>query len=137
MERNHVHLCKQIGGTWIRIKKRANIAIYIDVQAARHDGLKFFSAPNDVIMSSGNEKGCIPIKYFKEIKNIHNGKQVEFKGHIPTNNTQEKSLSPLALNFIPIHMEENRPNNIKGPINKEEQMMPKQYCGQEYDDKHA
>jgi len=42
MERNHVHLCKQIGGTWIRLKKRANIVIYIDVQAARRDGMKFF-----------------------------------------------------------------------------------------------
>jgi len=65
MERNHVHLCKQIGGTWIRKKKRENIVICIDVQAARHDGLKKNSAPNDVIMCSGDEKGCIPVKYFK------------------------------------------------------------------------
>jgi len=42
MERNHVHLCKQIEGTWIRKKKPANIVIYINVQAARHDRLKFF-----------------------------------------------------------------------------------------------
>jgi len=105
-------------------KKRANIAIYIDVQAPRHDGLKFFSAPNVVIMCSGNENGCIPIKYFKEIKNIHTGEQVKFEGHIPRKNTQEQSLNPLALNFIPVHMEENRPHNIKGPINKDEQMKP-------------
>jgi len=38
MERNHIHLCKQMGGTWIRRKKRANIVIYIDVQAAGHTG---------------------------------------------------------------------------------------------------
>jgi len=42
MDRNHVHLCEQIGGTWIRRKKRANIAIYIVVQEARRNGLKFF-----------------------------------------------------------------------------------------------
>jgi len=137
IERNHVHLCKQIGGTWIRKKKRANIAIYIEVQGARHDGLKIFSAPNDVIMCSGDEKRCIPIKYFKQIKNIHTGEQAEFERHIPTKKTHEKSLSPLALNFIPVQMEKKKPNNIKGPINKDEQMVPKQYCGQAYDDKHA
>jgi len=70
MECNHVHLCKQIGGSWIRRKRRANIVIHIDVQKARLDGLKFFSAPNDVIMCSGDTNGCMPMKYFKEIKNI-------------------------------------------------------------------
>jgi len=67
MDRNHVHLCKQIGGTWIRRKKRANIAIYIDVQEARQNGLKFFSAPNEVILCSGDTK-IISKKYFKEIQ---------------------------------------------------------------------
>jgi len=111
--------------------------IYIDAQAARHDGLKFFSAPNDVIMCAGDENRCIPIKYFKEIKNIQTGEQVKFERHIPKKITQDKSLSPLAQNFIPVRMEESEPNNIKRTINKDEQMVPKQYCGQAYDDKHA
>jgi len=116
------------------------MVIYIDVQTARQDGLKFFSALNDVIMRSGDKKGCIPIKYFKKIKHIHTGEQVEFERHIPTKNTQDKNLSPLAQNFLPVQVEEIRPTSIKRPINKNEQILitePEQYCGQAYDDKHA
>jgi len=40
MYRNHVHLCKQIGGIRIRRKKRANIVLYVDVQKARRNSLK-------------------------------------------------------------------------------------------------
>jgi len=140
MERNHVHLCKQIGGTWIRRKKRANIVIYINVQTARQDGLKFFSAPNDVIMCSGDMKECIPTKYFKEIKHKHTGEQVEFERHIPTGNTQDKNLSPLAQNFIPVQVQEIKPTKNERPVNKDEQILltePEQYCGQAYDEKHV
>jgi len=42
MERNHIHLCKQKGKTWIRRKKRANICIIIDAQEARKNGFQFF-----------------------------------------------------------------------------------------------
>jgi len=111
MERNHVHLCKQIGETWIRRKKRANIAIYVDVQETRRDGLKFFSAPNDGIMCSGDEMGCIPIKYFKEKKNIHTGEQITFKAPIPVDHEQDKSLSLLAQNFTAI--DENNDKQYK------------------------
>jgi len=34
MDKTYIHLCKQIGGTWIRRKKGANIVIYIDVLEA-------------------------------------------------------------------------------------------------------
>jgi len=78
--------------------------------------MKFFSALNDVIRCSGDENGYIPIKYFKEIKNIHTGEQVEFNRHIPTNNTQDKSLSPLEQNFIPVQVTEIMPTS-KGKIN--------------------
>jgi len=79
IDKNHVHLCNQIGGTWIRRKKRANIAIYIDVQEARRNGLKFFSAPNEVIMCSVDDSGYIPLPYFKKIRNIQTGEQIDIK----------------------------------------------------------
>jgi len=88
-------------------------------------------------MCAGDEKGCIRIKYFKKIKNIQTGEQVEFERQVPTKITKDKSLSPLAQNFIPVQMEESKTNNIKRPINRDEQMAPKQYCGQAYDDKQA
>jgi len=101
MERNHIHLCKQIGGTWIRRKKRTNIVIYTDVKIARKDGLKFYSALNEVIMCSGDVNGCIPTKYFKEIKNIHTGEQIDFNIDTPKQECKNKSLSALAQGFIP------------------------------------
>jgi len=120
MDKNHVHLCKQIGGSWIRKKKRANIAIYIDVQEARRNGIIFFSAPNDVIMCSGDEKDSIPIKYFKEIRNIQTGEQIEIKLNTIADKTRlDKCLNPLVQNYVP-----NRPtavtslttNNFQEPL---------------------
>jgi len=108
MDRNHAHLYKQIGGTWIRRKKRANIEIYIDVQEARRNGLKFFSAPNEVIMCSGNENGHIPITYFKEIRNIQTEEQIEIKCAIGVDKIKmNKRLNPLVQNYIP-----NRPTEV-------------------------
>jgi len=108
IDRNHVHLCKQIGGTWIIRKKRANIAIYIDVQEARQNGLKFFYAPNEVIMCSGNRSGNIPIKYLKEIKNIQTRKQNEIKSASVLDKIKlDKRLNPFVQNYIP-----NRPTAV-------------------------
>jgi len=91
-------------------------------------------------MSSGKEKGCIPIKYFKEIKNIHTKEQVKFRKHIPVDNKQDKSLSLLAQKFIPVQLTGMLPTNINIQIGREKQTkiaVPELYCGQEYDDKHV
>jgi len=140
MERNHIHLCKQIGGTWIRRKKRTNIVIYIDVQAARRGGLKFHSAPNEVIMCSGDVNGYIPIKYFKEIKNIQTGEQIQFNKDIPGQEGENKCLSALAKRFTPSSrptpdatthtFTPAQPNNLT--IND-----TTQYCGQAYNEVQA
>jgi len=104
MERNHIHLCKQVGRTWIRRKKRANIAIFIDAQEARKSGLKFYAAPNDVIMCPGNEIGYIPVQYFKEIKIIHTGEILQ-------GNTTSPSIVKQRLNPM---VQEYRPKDITG-----------------------
>jgi len=137
MERNHIHLCKQIGGTWIRRKKRTNIVIYIDVQTARKDDLKFYSAPNDVIMCSGDVNGYIPIKYFKEIRNIHTGKQIEFNIDTPKQECKTKTLSALAQGFIPSSkttskemIETDRPTRTNSLTTQD----VTKYCGQAYNE---
>jgi len=129
MERNHIHLCKQIGGTWIRRKKRTNIVIYVDVQTARKDGLKFYSAPNEVIMCSGDENGYIPIKYFKEIKNIQTGEQIEFDKITPKQECKSNKLSALAQGFVSNYRTiTNLVINTDGSTTQD---IPK-YCGQAY-----
>jgi len=132
MERNHIHLCKQTGGTWIRRKKRTNIVIYIDVKTAREDGLKFYSAPNEVIMCSGNIDGYIPIKYFKEIKNIQTGEQIEFNKNTPKPESKSKSLSALAQGFVP---NQGTKLNVITETNKSTiQQDCTKYCGQAYNE---
>jgi len=70
--------------------------------------MKFFSAPNDVIMCSGDKKGCIPIKYFKEIRNIQTGEQIEIKINTTADKTKlDKRLNPLLQNYVP-----NRPTAV-------------------------
>jgi len=88
-------------------------------------------------MCAGDENGYIPVKYFKEIKNIQTGEQIEFERYLPKKIIQEKSVCPLAQNIIPVQMEESKTINVKRHINKDDQTRPNQYCGQAYDKKHA
>jgi len=89
-------------------KNCANIAIYIDVQEARRNGLTFFSAPNKVILCSGDENWHIPITYFKEIRNIQTGEQIEIKSASCVDKVKmDKRLNPLLQNYIP-----NRPTAV-------------------------
>ena len=39
------------------------------------DGLKFFVSSNNVILSPGNENGCIPTRYFRLVEN-HRGERI-------------------------------------------------------------
>jgi len=56
-------------------------------------------------MCSGDENGYIPIKYFKEIKNIYTGEQIEIKNAIENNKTDNNTrLSPLAQSYIPVQL---------------------------------
>jgi len=85
-------------------------------------------------------------RYFKEIRNIYTGELVEINQHKSDNivnsegHGQDKSLSPFAQNFIPVGITEIRPTNVNIPPGQERQIIQTntaQYCGQEYDVKHA
>jgi len=63
MARNNIHFAKkkeiQYG-----IRKNAQVFIYIDVDNAMKDGIKFYESENEVILSPGIGKdGIIPSKY--------------------------------------------------------------------------
>jgi len=73
-------------------------------------------------MCSGDANGCIPIKYFKKIKNIHTGAQIDFNLDIPKQECKTKSLSALAQGFIPSSktaskdiVETDRPTQTSSP----------------------
>jgi len=88
-------------------------------------------------MCSGDVNGCIPIKYFKEIRNIHTGEQIDFQSDIPKQEIKAKSLSALAQGFIP--NSQTTPKKIiksHGPTLTNSLTTPgvTKYCGQAYNE---
>jgi len=88
---------------------------------------------------SSNENGYISIKYFKEIKNIQTGEQIEIKStNVIVKSDKNKHLSPIAQYYIP-----NQPTGmtlITIPSEKvqETKITPAtQQCGEPYDPKRA
>ena len=81
MSRNHIHFAAGEPGSEGVIsgmRASAQVYIYIDVQAAMKDGLRFFRSSNNVILSPGNDQGVIPPKYFKQVKNVRTNQLLEF-----------------------------------------------------------
>lgn len=63
MARNHIHFAKK-KETQYGIRKNAQVFIYVDVNNAMKDGIKFYESENEVILSPGIGKdGIIPSKY--------------------------------------------------------------------------
>jgi 2'-phosphotransferase len=69
MERNHIHFAKGLpgeDGVISGMRKTAEVYIYIDMEKAIKDGIKFYESDNGVILSEGIN-GIIPLKYFKKV----------------------------------------------------------------------
>jgi 2'-phosphotransferase len=92
MTRNHVHFAaglpagfqslEDTGDANTEVKKEPVISgmrnssgmlIFIDLQKALEGGLKFWKSANGVILSEGNEKGIIPVEYFKRVEERRRG----------------------------------------------------------------
>jgi len=92
------------------------MVLYIDVQKARRNGLKFFSAPNDVNMCASDTTSHIPTKYFKKMKNIQTGEQIEIKSpDIVDKSNIDTGLSPLAKDYVPMQLTGMTPVTIHTP----------------------
>ena len=69
MNRRHIHIAESdesISGK----RKSANIKIYINMEEAMKDGIKFYKSLNGVILTPGNKEGIILPKYFLNILKI-------------------------------------------------------------------
>ncbi|XP_077997135.1 tRNA 2'-phosphotransferase 1-like [Glandiceps talaboti] len=69
MKRNHIHFAPgEPGEDGVISGMRGNcqVIIYLDLDKALQDGIKFFISANNVILSAGNEEGLIPAKYFTD-----------------------------------------------------------------------
>merc|ERR1719498_1697424 len=72
MTRQHIHMAKGLfGEVKSGYRRDCNVMISIDVEKAmKEGGLKFYEAGNGVILSEGDENGCIPARYFKEVVDL-------------------------------------------------------------------
>ncbi|KAF9352837.1 tRNA 2'-phosphotransferase 1 [Mortierella sp. NVP85] len=72
MNRNHIHMAVGLPGTDEVIsgmRNSANLYIYIDTHKAIQDGIKFYRAANNVILSDGRGgDGIIPPQYFAKVQ---------------------------------------------------------------------
>lgn len=70
MARNHIHLCpgepgdeKVVSG----MRASSNVWIYVDAVKAINDGFEFLLSPNNVILTSGNSEGVLPLHNFEKV----------------------------------------------------------------------
>uniref|UniRef100_A0A1B6DFR1 2'-phosphotransferase n=2 Tax=Clastoptera arizonana TaxID=38151 RepID=A0A1B6DFR1_9HEMI len=81
MSRNHIHFCAyEPGDSRIisGIRDNAEIYIYIDIERALQDGIKFYKSENDVILTSGNSNGFLEPKYFMKVVDARTGQDIPF-----------------------------------------------------------
>ncbi len=77
MNRQHVHFSEDFPGSKQVIsgmRKNCQIAIYVDLNKALKDGVKFYKSANNVILSPGNQSGFIEPKYFSKVLDLAQSK---------------------------------------------------------------
>ena len=70
MDRNDIHMASALpesGDVISGMRKSSNVVVWIDVDKAMAQGIKFFISNNGVILSPGNEYGYIPSSCFKKV----------------------------------------------------------------------
>lgn len=70
MTRNHIHFASELPNKKSVIsgaRKNAEVFIYVNLDKALVDGIKFFKSANGVILSPGNHSGVLETKYFLKI----------------------------------------------------------------------
>ncbi|RKF61209.1 tRNA 2'-phosphotransferase 1 [Erysiphe neolycopersici] len=71
MTRTHIHFSdgKQREGQKVvsGMRKDAELLIYINIRASIEDGILWWLSDNGVVLTEGDDKGLLPLKYFKRV----------------------------------------------------------------------
>jgi len=85
--RNEVHFaCEEPGGKRAisGMRKDCDLAIWLDLKKALQDGIPFYVSPkNGVILSPGNDEGCIPSKYFSKVLDLRTSPPTDLLINLP------------------------------------------------------
>ena len=58
------------------VRKGGEVSIYVDVERAMNDGIKFMVAPSKVIVTAGNDDGELPLQYIVKAEDKTSGAQI-------------------------------------------------------------
>ncbi|KAL9644302.1 hypothetical protein ABK040_005763 [Willaertia magna] len=70
MKRLHIHFAigePEQGHVISGMRKSAQVIFFLNVELALKDGIALFKSENNVVLSPGDEKGLIPLKYFTKV----------------------------------------------------------------------
>ena len=79
MERQHIHFSTDMPGSdgvISGMRGNCQVAIFINLEKALNDGIKFFKSENNVILCPGNETGFLLPKYFEKVLDIKKNIQI-------------------------------------------------------------
>ncbi|KAF7299537.1 Trna phosphotransferase 1 [Mycena chlorophos] len=70
MSRNHIHLAQGAATDDVisGMRRSSQILIFVDIERALADGLKFSLSQNGVVLTEGDEKGFLATKYFMRVE---------------------------------------------------------------------
>eukprot|EP01095_Lingulamoeba_sp_RSL-Kostka_P002233 TRINITY_DN1309_c4_g1_i1.p1 TRINITY_DN1309_c4_g1~~TRINITY_DN1309_c4_g1_i1.p1 ORF type:complete len:254 (-),score=76.69 TRINITY_DN1309_c4_g1_i1:206-967(-) len=81
MNRIHIHLAtglKDDNTVISGMRQSCQLFIYIDIKKAIEDGYRFYRSMNNVILSPGNNKGYIPVRYFSKVVDAYSKEEIDF-----------------------------------------------------------
>ncbi|KZF22215.1 hypothetical protein L228DRAFT_148639 [Xylona heveae TC161] len=77
MNRTHIHFARGLPGGSDRVisgmRRDSQVLIYVNVKAALQSGIKWWQSENEVILTEGDEKGCLPLKFFEKVEERQKG----------------------------------------------------------------
>lgn len=72
MNRNHIHLAQGIPGETVisGIRKSSDVLIYIDINKALANGIRFYLSDNGVVLTEGNKDGFLECDFFQKVVKV-------------------------------------------------------------------
>ncbi|XP_014768469.1 uncharacterized protein LOC106867912 isoform X2 [Octopus bimaculoides] len=96
MQRNHIHFAADMpgsSGVISGMRQSCEIILYLNLEKALKDGIKFYLSSNNVILSPGNEKYLIEPQYFEKVVDYMTGRHLSLTEPVETGPTKSSNIS--------------------------------------------
>ncbi|XP_029643220.1 uncharacterized protein LOC115217608 [Octopus sinensis] len=96
MQRNHIHFAADMpgsSGVISGMRQSCEIIVYLNLEKALKDGIKFYISSNNVILSPGNEKYMIEPQYFEKAVDYVTQRNLSLTEPVETGPTKSSNIS--------------------------------------------